>query len=127
MSTSDVSKEELTMPKEDFGKNKKGEPSYTGILLGVLIVILILILGGLYMWNQQLQENANILPTPIEQRPTVEQNNEPESTNAEAEIETLGAMSTSDELDAIGADLESTTVSDTNSDFNAIEAETMNP
>ena len=125
MSTPDISKDELTVPKEDLDKNKKSEPSYTGILLGVLVVILML--GGLYMWNQQLQENANVIPIPIEQRPTVEQNNEPESTNAEAEVETLGAMSTSDELDTIGADLESTTVGDPNGDFNAIEAETMNP
>ncbi len=127
MSIKDFSNEERRVSKEDLGKNSHSEPSYAGIILCILIIGLILILGGLFMWNQQLQKNANLIPAPIEQRPTVDQNNEPESTKAEAEVETLGAMSTSDELDAIGADLESTPVSDPNDDFNAIEAEVINP
>jgi hypothetical protein len=115
-------KDELKMPQEDFGtKTKDDQPSYTGIVLGVLIIILVLILGGLYLWGEMIQKNQQLLE-PVTERPTAEQNNEPESTNAEADVETLQAVSTSNEIDALEADLESTTINELDTDLNAIDA-----
>ncbi len=121
-------KEELKMPQEHFGAHEllDDSPSYFGIIISVLIVALMCILGGLYAWSEILQKDINLpmLQTPT-QRPTAEQNNEPESANAEATVETLGALSTSDEIDAIEADLESTLLSNEtlDADLQAVEAE----
>ncbi len=96
------------------------EKSSMGIILGVLIVILVLILGGLYLWGTTLQNNTE--PAAIE-RPTAAENNEPESTNAEADVETLQTVSSSDELAAIEADLEATDLDTLDAELQAIEAE----
>ena len=56
-------------------------------------------------------------------RPTAEENNEPESTKAEAEVETMQALSTSDSLSAIEADLDNTELDELDSELQAIETE----
>jgi hypothetical protein len=83
--------------------------SYFGVILSILIMVLMGILAGLYLWSENIIKNKTTTTniTPIA-RPTAQNNNEPESTNAEAQVETLGAMSTSDEIDAIEADADST-------------------
>lgn len=120
------SKEELKMPEEHFGAQEllSDKPSYFGIMLSILIVVLICILGGLYAWSEILQKNAQLpVAQTVTPRPTAEENNEPESTTAEAHVETLGAMSTSDEIGAIEADIESTTIDEIDADINSVEAE----
>ena len=97
------------------------EKSSMGIILGVLIVVLVLILGGLYLWGTTLQQAAPA-PTPVE-RPTAEENNEPESENAEADVETLETVSSSDEIAAIEADLDATDLDALDAELQAIEAE----
>ncbi len=92
--------------------------------MGVLITLLIIILAGLYVWGKMLSEQivpAN--PTTEIERPTAEENNEPESTNAEAEVETLDALSTSDEISAIEADLRATDATNMDAEITAVEAE----
>jgi hypothetical protein len=79
--------------------------SYFGMTLSFLIIMLMVILAGLYVWNEEMKNNKNIVPFATITRPSAQENNEPESTTAEAEVETLGAMSTSDELGAIESDL----------------------
>jgi hypothetical protein len=108
-----ISNEEPKVEEGRFGTTEllTEKPSYFGIILSILIVILMCILGGLYAWSELLIKNKALENTLLtETRPTSEANNEPESTTAEAEVETLGAMSTSDEIDAIEADLESTPI-----------------
>lgn len=118
-----IKKEELQMPKEQFGaRNHEDAPSYLGIVLGVLIVILICILGGLYMWSETLKKNELKPIVPESTRPTAEENNEPESTNAEAEVETLNTLSPSNELEAIEADLQNTQIPEPEADLNAVDA-----
>lgn len=120
-------RDELKMPAEGFGtKPQNNTPSYIGIILGILIVMLVLILGGLYLWGELILKNQQTVPVDT-LRPTASENNEPESNNAEADVETLGAMSTSDEIDAINADLESTTINELDADLNAIDAEIVAP
>ncbi len=113
---------------EDLKKNEYPEhPSHFGAILSALIVVLMVILALLYAWSEQLLFNKAVEENTPTFRPTKEQNNEPESTTAEAEVETLGAMSTSDELGAIESDLASTPFDDET--FNArlenVETELM--
>jgi hypothetical protein len=56
-------------------------------------------------------------------RPTAEMNKEPETTNAVAEVDSFGALSTSDEITAIEADLESTNLGELETELLQIETE----
>jgi hypothetical protein len=106
-------KNEMKMPEESFGISRAPEEqphSHTGIIIGILIITLMLILGGLYLWAETIRTAPQVPAAPVATRPTAAENNEPESTNAEAQVETMQALSTSDELDAIKADLQSSDV-----------------
>lgn len=101
------------------------QPSHFGLIIGVLVIVLALILMGLYIWGRLMLQEP-VVPNPSPQRPTAEENNEPESTTAEARAEVLDIMSSSDELDAIEADLNGTRIGDIDTDINAIDAELGN-
>lgn len=108
-------------PYVDMGP-RDGEPSHLGVTIGILITLLAMVFIGLYIWGQMMASET--IPTgPTIQRPTAAENNEPESTTAEARTEVLNVVSTSDELSAIEADLEATMMGDIESDISAIEAE----
>lgn len=107
------------MPEGAYAHIGPDKPSYLGITLGALIVILVLLLGGLYLWSTTLGDNIYIDSNAT--RPTAAENNEPESTNAEAEVETFQALSTSDELGAIEADLDSTNLDNLDTELITIE------
>lgn len=95
----------------------------SGPLLVILAVLLFIILGGLYYWFSLLETApAPITITPIE-RPTIQENNEPESTTAEAQVDALSTVSTSNELQAIEADIESTNLDGLDEEMTDIEAE----
>lgn len=114
---------EMKMPEESYGiTHTPDQTRHLGIILGVLIVILMLILGGLYLWGSTLQNMEGVETAPAA-RPTADQNNEPESTNAEAQVETFQALSTSNEIDAIQADIESTNFDELDAELNIIDAE----
>jgi len=91
----------------------------TGVVIGVLIVILVLILGGLYLWGAVLSEEQQSIEA--EQSEQTIPNNEPETPRAEADIQALKTVSSSDELSAIKADLESTKL-DLDEELTDIEA-----
>lgn len=112
---------EFKMPEETFGQTSAQNSSALGVILAVLIVILVLLLGGLYLWGTTLQIDKPAY-TPPPARPTAEENNEPESTRAEANVQALETVSTSDELGAIEADLGSTDLDSFESELNAIES-----
>ncbi len=92
----------------------------SGPILILLFVILLMLLGGIYYWYTMLM-NGQVASTPT--RPTIEMNNEPESPTAEARTAATDVVSTSDELDAINADIESTRFDDLEDSFVAIENE----
>ena len=118
----DFSNEEMKMPETAVARKQDvKEPSVVnGPLLAILALLLVLILGGMYYWFNLMNE-----PTPqaTPSRPTAEQNNEPESTTAEAQAQTMQAVSSSDELSAIEADLEATDLESMDAEMQAIEAE----
>lgn len=89
-------------------------------IIVLLFLILLAILGGLYYWYL-LVTKPEMLDTLL--RPTAEQNNEPESTTAEARSGATDVVSTSDEPSAIRADLESTQFEDINTLAAPIESE----
>ena len=125
-----VNEDELKMPVESvYGNHDHESPSHLGPVLGVLIVILVLILGGLYLWgstlvNETLPERyAEDLPQP--RMPSAEIAPEPTPGNADAraDVNALETVSTSDEIDAIEADLEATDLDSLDAELDAIDAE----
>jgi flagellar basal body-associated protein FliL len=123
-----VAEEEMKMPENsdmaDTPESTEAEPKTSGVLLAVLLVVLLAILGGLYYWFTLLEMTAAPAPVaPAVERPTPEENDEPESTTAEAQTETLEVVSTSNEIDAIEADIEATNLDDLDAELNAIDAE----
>ena len=92
-----------------------------GPILFLLVVLLLAILGGMYRWFVVLDKNVPTISTSL--RPTAEQNNEPESTTAEAQVEAYGVVSTSDEIPAIEADVAGTNLDSLDNELDAIDAE----
>lgn len=120
--TPEFKKEEMKMP-ENLGQSEGTVPhsAATGPIIVVLAVLLLGVLGGMYYWFTVMQEEPIIVPEVS--RPTPVENNEPESTTAEAQTDGMGVVSSSDELDAINADLESTNMESLDAEIGAIEAE----
>ncbi|MEM9336994.1 MAG: hypothetical protein AAGA35_04020 [Patescibacteria group bacterium] len=121
----DFSNEEMKMPEGAAvpeTEEKISDKSPFGIVIVVLVVLLLAILAGLYFWYSSLVNQPVAVPAPTE-RPTAEENNEPESTTAEAQADTLNVVSTSDELQAIEADIESTDLDSLDAELEAIDAE----
>lgn len=118
-----IADEDLKMPEEDFGTvSSENDSSYLVFILVALIIILILLLGGLYLWGSTFNQAAPA-PAISNDRPTAQENREPESNNARADVETAAAMSNSTNLSAIEADLDSTNLDDLDADIIDIEAE----
>jgi flagellar basal body-associated protein FliL len=116
--------EVMHMPTKQVGQTvvtTEAPRLLTTPIIILLFLILVAILGGFYYWytivmSQQVTSEATV-------RPTAEQNNEPESTTAEARTGLMDVVSTSDELDAIAADAQSTNLEDLVTETTAIEAE----
>ncbi|MBP6924117.1 MAG: hypothetical protein KBC62_02490 [Candidatus Pacebacteria bacterium] len=93
-----------------------------GPILILLIALLLAVLGGMFYWFSMLDKGGVVI-SPTSLRPTAEENNEPESTTAEARTEAYGVVSTSDEIPAIEADVEGTNLDSLDGELDAIEAE----
>lgn len=102
-------------PMNDSGQNMQKPITHNGPTLAILIIILIVILGGMYLWGGMLGEQ------PAEVTPLL--NNEPETPRAKTDVEILGTLSPSDELGAIEADIQNTNLDSVESDMNTIDAE----
>src|SRR3989344_3520853 len=102
--------EKMKMPSETVssGVENKAEGETRGVFIVVLFLALIVILAGLFYWYYTST-----------QMPTVT----PETTTATAQVESYGAMSTSDEITAIEADLESTNLDSLDAELTQIDTE----
>lgn len=119
--------EETNQNDPQIGNNEKvvmsESPSdvhqaHIGPILGVLVVILVLIFTGLYLWGSILpEEQQESIPTPVVP------NNEPETPRANTDAQILGTVSSSDSLDAIQADLDSTNLDSLDSGLNQVSSE----
>lgn len=108
--------EKLTKVGSDYAHNQT-----RGAFIILLIVALILISIGMFYWYKTASNIPVVTPTPL--RPTTETNKEPETPTATAQVESFGAMSTSDEINAIEADIESTNLDSLESEMSQIDAE----
>lgn len=106
------------MPAKAFTSTK---PAVHHWILISLAALLVLILIGLVAWLVFLQQSKPV-PMPEATRPTVEENDEPESTTAEATTETIQVMSPSTELTSIQVDLEATRIDPLTEAFAGIDA-----
>ena len=112
--------EEMKIPEgmkapETFVEDTK--PPTTGPILLVLTIIMVVIFAGLGYWYYL------VMQTPIQPKVPVQPNLE---TNQEETTQTStnqDSMSTSDELDAIEADIESTSLADLDTEMLSIENE----
>jgi hypothetical protein len=104
------------------GSDTMVKQTHFGLIIGLLFIVLILVLGGLMLWQQVLVSPPAVTVVDTT-RPGPEVNGEPESVTAVAEIEASSALSTSNELDAIAADLGSTNFDTLERELPAIDAE----
>ncbi len=113
----------MRMPTSSKSKKievPKNDKVLSAPIIILLFLILVAILAGLFYWYLLVAKPEAI---PAQLRPTALQNNEPESTTAEARTEVMDVVSTSDELSTIKADLESTYLGDLTAEVNPIKAE----
>lgn len=117
--------EELKVPEASGWRRAASAPvekhRFAPFILGTLILLLLLVLAGLYYWHSII--NQTPIVTSTSNRPTEEENQEPESETARAETDALGTLSTSDEIPALEADIEGTNLENLESELNAIDAE----
>ena len=85
----------------------------SGALIGTIIVIVVLVVGGFYLWNTKVQ-------------PMIEQKNTPpiesvaSDETSKTTIEQLSSQATSDETSSIQSDLSATDMSGLDKDLQAI-------
>ncbi len=91
--------------------------THLGPILAVIVVLLVLIAGGLYLWGGALEQER------VLQQEISIPNNEPETPRAEVDTQILETLSPSDDLSAIEADITSTNLDSLETDLIAIDAE----
>lgn len=99
----------------------KTDTLINGPLLLMLTVLLVLILTAMFYWFTTMTDDRPV--TQAIERPSALENNEPESTTAEAQTEIMLTTSTSDTISAIEADLGATSFDSLDAEMIAIEAE----
>lgn len=101
------------MPEENLNETHH---AHMGPILAGLLILLVLVFVGMYLWGASLATDP--VPAPISIP-----NNEPETPRAVADQQIFETLSPSDELDAIDADLNSTNFDSLDTDLTTIEAE----
>lgn len=84
------------------------DSSGLGATIGSVIVIVVLILGGFYLWSQRNADIEALLDAPL-----------PETDQS---VELLQAQSTSDEIESIESDLNATDLNDLDAELADIDA-----
>ena len=91
-------------PEMNMDNDPRGEPkSSVGPIVGIVIIIIVLVIGGLYFWGQKLSTDDP----------------DPEFSTSDSQTEELADTSDSDAVDDIDADLDA--VGD--EDLDALDAE----
>lgn len=117
--------EEMKMPESPRQLNSS--PNVTGshllIIVGIAIGAALLVLAGLYAYDRFVPSSETAAEITSPSRPTPAENQEPESDTARAEVNTMQALSPSDQLPSIITDLENTRLDAIDTEINAIEDE----
>lgn len=117
----DFSGEEMHLPQNQPTKKSSGDSFLSKYWLPIILILVIVATALIYYFFFYVKT-----PTPIPEtnlRPSLETNQEPESTTAKAEIQAFGAMSTSNELNSIEADLLGTDLTNLETEIPAIDSE----
>ena len=95
-------------PKQNM--HRPENKSSIGSIIGTIIIIAIIILGGLYFWGKRLEENK------LKQNLVKESTTQTEEYNEAAAIK---SVSSSDDLNSIQADLNSTKTENLDTEINS--------
>ncbi len=107
-----------TSPLPQMGAPMSDEDEKSsGALIGTVIIIVVLILGGLYLWNNKMQEEQ--IDRMLEDGPMIEGGEMMPAADADAATAALSQQGTSDETADIEADLNAT-------NFNEMDGELQN-
>lgn len=90
-------------------------------IIGTLVIVLVLLLCALYLWGALLS-SPTPEPVPFQAPP----NHEPETPRADADIQILKTVSSSDEIAAIEADLNSTNLDSLDQELDLIDRDLGN-
>lgn len=91
-------------------------------VLSISIAFTLLALAGLYLYDRFLTAPDAAEPA-APARPTAAENQEPESPTARAEVDTMQALSPSDNLSTIITDLENTNLNNLDAELTTIDNE----
>lgn len=97
----------VTPPQHDLPPEPK---RHYGPVIGIIIIVALLLLGGLYLWGMQILNQE-------EEAPQAQLN------QSDPMLEQYEAQSSSDELDAIEADLQATSFDELDNGAAAVDAE----
>lgn len=81
----------------------QGSEGSVGPMIGVIIILAVIVLGGLYFWGQRVDRSDNAL----------------NGDDTVAELEQIESQSSSDEVSSIEADLEATDIDSLDAELNA--------
>jgi hypothetical protein len=87
-----------------------------GAFIGTIIVIVILVLGGLYLWSTNIQPKIDEKLAPQTEQQTIAK----ETAATNVAVEQLATQSQSDETASIESDLNATDLSNIDKDLQAI-------
>jgi cytoskeletal protein RodZ len=96
------------------------ENKSSGALIGTIIVIVILVVGGFYLWNTRVQPKIEEKTVPPTEQPLGQQTTEDQASNADPATTALAAQSSSDETASIEADLNATDLNNMDTELQAI-------
>ncbi len=93
------------------------ERKSVGPAIGIIIIISVLILGGLYFWGQKLATS------PTYETPSPSSQDVSPFIQGESQVEEVYTQSSSDDVTSIEADLEATQIDTLGSELNQAEGE----
>lgn len=100
---------DLEQPTPILEETPTPKSSSVGALIGIVVVILVIVLGGLYFWGQRVEQ--------LEQKDSLTALGEDNS------VETLQTQGTSDEIGDIEADVNATDLENLDKEVGTIDAE----
>ena len=87
--------------------------SSIGSIVGTIIIIALIILGGLYFWGKRIEEAKST------QNVINDQTGSTETTDTDQEAAAIKSMSSSDDINSIEADVQSTNLDNLDAELNA--------
>ena len=115
----EMPEDQMKQPAEqtsDFGSHDHESPSHLGLIIGILVVLLVLIASGFYLWSSDFfsQVGKGDDPSNNYTRP----GNTTSQSDTDPDGDNLSELSTSDEIEFILADLEKVDIDSVEDELN---------